>query len=177
MSLAGTGRSTTGKTGRPVARSSTKTNPILVAITQPADHGRRVGSWRAGAAPPRRSPICRGVWSESSRLASQSRRPALRTADDERSSPGRSPPKNAALGEAVDRNVMPLAASTAVSVQTLPLPPSRDTASAGDGSNCQSSASPGIERAHGGAGREGARHVVCRGADDQRVVQHRRRPI
>jgi hypothetical protein len=38
-------------------------------------------------------------------------------------------------------------------------------------------ASPDIERAHGGAGRVGARHVVDRGADDQRVVQHRRRRI
>ena len=34
---------------------------------------------------------------------------------------------------------MPLAASTAIGAQTLPPPLSRDPASAGDGSNCQSS--------------------------------------
>ena len=38
-------------------------------------------------------------------------------------------------------------------------------------------ASPRIERAHGGARRVGARHVVDRGADNQPVVQHGRRRI
>ena len=56
MSLLGTGRSSTGKTGFPVSRASTKRNPLLSA---PMTTGTRLPScWMIGsvAVMPRRSP-------------------------------------------------------------------------------------------------------------------------